>query len=283
MLLQSWLQQSQQRLHGSTSAKLDTEVLAAFILNRTRAWIMGFADSYQLTTAQLAALESLLARRYQGEPIAHITGQREFWSLNLRVNASTLIPRPDTEILVEQALLKIVADQPVSVLDLGTGTGAIALALAKERPLAQLTGVDCFPEVIALAKENAQNLAVNNCHFLVSDWFSAVVNSGYQVIVSNPPYIEETDPHLQQGDVRFEPRSALTAPEQGLACLRAIITTSQQYLVTGGWLLLEHGYQQASAVQQLLHAAGYQQVSTVNDYAGNPRVSYGCASKHGLS
>jgi release factor glutamine methyltransferase len=276
MLLKSWLQQSQQHLQASTSAKLDTEVLAAFVLNRTRAWIMGFADSYQLTDAELQALQSMLARRYQGEPIAHLTGQREFWSLNLRVNASTLIPRPDTEILVEQALLKIVPDQAVSVLDLGTGTGAIALALAKERPLAQLTGVDCLAEIIALAEENAQNLAVSNCRFFVSDWFSTVINSGYQVIVSNPPYIEENDPHLQQGDVRFEPRSALTAPEQGLACLREIISQSRHYLVTGGWLLLEHGYQQASAVQGLFNAAGYQQVTTVNDYAGNPRVSYGC-------
>lgn len=283
MLLQTWLQYSQQRLLPSVNAKLDTEVLASFVLNRSRGWIIAFADSYVLSGADLRALNALLARRSQGEPIAYLTGEREFWSLKLRVNGTTLIPRPDTEILVEQALLKIEPYQPVSVLDLGTGSGAIALALATERPLAQLTGVDCFAEVIDLAAGNAKNLGLSNCCFRVSHWFSALANTGYQVIVSNPPYIDENDPHLQEGDLRFEPRSALTAAEHGLADLREIIAESKHHLHPGGWLLVEHGYQQASAVQGLFKAAGYRQITTINDLGANPRVSYGCILNNGLS
>lgn len=283
MLLRLWLQQSQQRLKDSASARLDSEVLAGFILNRSRSWIVAFADGYLLSETALLSLEALLSRRCQGEPIAHLIGQREFWSLTLRVNATTLIPRPDTEILVEQALLKIAPEDPVTVLDLGTGSGAIALALAKERPHARLTAIDCFAAVVALAEENAKALDINNCRFLTSHWFSALGTERYEVIVSNPPYIDAADPHLQQGDVRFEPRSALTAGEGGLASLREIITASLLHLNPGGWLFVEHGFEQASAVQDFFNAAGYCQVTTITDYGGNPRVSFGCITTAGLS
>lgn len=273
MDFQQWLDRAIDRLRASESPRRDAEILLGYVTGRARTYILAFAETI-LTSAEQEQLEALLARRERGEPIAHLTGQREFWSLPLFVSPVTLIPRPDTECLVEQALARLPAE-PCRILDLGTGTGAIALALATERPDCQVTAVDFLPEAVALATRNAQHLDVRNVTILRSDWFSALAGQRFAVIVSNPPYIDETDPHLDQGDVRFEPKSALVAGENGLADLAHIITTARDYLLPGGYVLLEHGWQQAAAVRELFTAMGYQQVETCPDYGGNERLTLG--------
>jgi release factor glutamine methyltransferase len=228
----------------------------------------------ELTQAQLLLVEAVLARRLTGEPLAHILGYWYFWDFKLAVAACTLIPRPDTELLVEQSLaLPLPAN--AKVLDLGTGTGAIALALAKEKPNWTLTGVDLQPDAVELAKRNVQLLALTNCQIKQSSWFNALAGEQFDLIVSNPPYIDARDPHLALGDVRFEPDSALVAPEQGLADIRHICTQAPQFLTPSGWLWLEHGYQQSEAVQQILTNAGFTSVQSVKDYGGQWRISGG--------
>ncbi|GAA0469186.1 MULTISPECIES: peptide chain release factor N(5)-glutamine methyltransferase [Tatumella] len=273
MRIRDWLAQSRVVLQHSESPKRDAEVLLGYVLAKPRSWLIAFDDT-SLSPAQLTRLTMLLERRRAGEPVAHLLGEREFWSLPLKVNNSTLIPRPDTEVLVEVAL-QLLGASPAAVLDLGTGSGAVALAIAKERPDCEITGVDRVPEAVALARENAALLALSGCRFLQSDWFSELSGAKYQLIVSNPPYIDATDRHLQQGDVRFEPLSALVADEGGLADLRKIADQSRDWLQKGGWLAMEHGWQQADAVSRLLTDAGYQQVATQADYGGNPRVTFG--------
>ncbi len=206
--------------------------------------------------------------------MAHILGYWYFWDFKLAVAPCTLIPRPDTELLVEQSLaLALPANS--KVLDLGTGTGAIALALAKEKPNWTVTGVDLQPDAVALAKQNVQLLALANCQIKQSSWFEAVAGEQFDLIVSNPPYIDAEDPHLALGDVRFEPDSALVAPEQGLADIRHICIQAPQFLTPSGWLWLEHGYQQSDAVQQILTAAGFTSVQSVKDYGDQWRISGG--------
>lgn len=273
MDFQQWLDRAIGRLRGSESPRRDAEILLGYVTGRARTYILAFAET-TLTSAEQEQLETLLVRRERGEPIAHLTGQREFWSLPLFVSPVTLIPRPDTECLVEQALVRLPAE-PCRILDLGTGTGAIALALATERPDCQVTAVDFVAEAVALATRNAQHLDIRNVTILRSDWFSALAGQRFTVIVSNPPYIDETDPHLDQGDVRFEPKSALVADENGLADLAHIIATSRDYLLPGGFLLLEHGWRQGEAVRALFTTMGYQQVETCQDYGGNERLTLG--------
>lgn len=273
MRIRDWLAHSRVVLQHSESPKRDGEILLGYVLEKSRSWLIAFDDTI-LTASQLAQLDELLNRRQQGEPVAHLLGEREFWSLPLKVNNSTLIPRPDTEVLVEVAL-ELLPETPCEVLDLGTGSGAIALALGSERPDCVVTGVDRVAEAVELAQQNAAQLALNHCHFRQSNWFSQLPASRFQLIVSNPPYIDADDYHLQQGDVRFEPLSALVAEEGGLADLRHIIEQSRDWLHSDGWLVLEHGWQQGEAVRQLFQHSGYRQVATRNDYAGNPRVSYG--------
>ncbi|QGY29548.1 peptide chain release factor N(5)-glutamine methyltransferase [Pantoea cypripedii] len=273
MDIRHWLRHAVTTLRGGDSPKRDAEILLAFVTGKSRSWLVAFDDA-PLDDIQLQQLETLLARRAQGEPVAHLVGEREFWSLPLRVSDVTLIPRPDTEILVEQALAHLPA-AAVTVLDLGTGTGAIALALASERPDCQVYGCDRIAAAVALAQENAQRLHISNAKFFLSHWFTALPPQRFDLIVSNPPYIDATDEHLQQGDVRFEPLSALVADDAGLADLRAIIASAPDWLMSGGWLLLEHGWQQGEAVRQLLVQHGYQGVNTVDDYGGNPRVTLG--------
>ncbi len=273
MLIRHWLKQAVLALCGGDSPKRDAEILLGFVTGKSRSWLVAF-DDHELDATQLAELDALLARRVKGEPIAHLVGEREFWSLPLRVNDATLIPRPDTEVLVEQALLRIPAT-PSSLLDLGTGTGAIALALASERPDCQVLGCDRIPAAVALADENAQRLHISNARFQLSHWFDDIPAQRFDLIVSNPPYIDAADEHLQQGDVRFEPLSALVADEAGLADLRLIIHRAPQWLQPGGWLLLEHGWQQDETVRAIMTQHGYQQVSSINDYGGNPRVTLG--------
>lgn len=227
-----------------------------------------------LTPAEQTMLADALQRRLQGEPLAYITGRWWFWDLELEVAPCTLIPRPDTELLVEQAL-SLSLPTNARVLDLGTGTGAIALSLAKAKPDWQLAAVDFNPDAVALAQRNQQRLQLSNCQICHSDWFSALAGQRFDLIVSNPPYIDAEDPHLQQGDVKFEPLSALVALAAGLADLQHICQNAPAFLTAGGWLWLEHGYQQAEAVQQLLQAAGFTEVSSRRDYAGQWRISGG--------
>ncbi len=261
------------QLTGSDSPDLDVALLLCHCLDKPRSYLYSWPEK-TLLPKQLAEFEALFSRRLKGEPLAHLLGQREFWSLDLAVNTSTLIPRPDTEYLVEQALARVSKDAG-RILDLGTGTGAIALALAKELPNWQLLGVDCQPEAVALAQRNAQALALCNVSFQLSHWFSDVGAQRFEMIVSNPPYIAEDDPHLNEGDVRFEPRSALVAGKNGLADLETIIEQAPEYLGDGACLLLEHGYQQAAAVVAMLEKRGFSRVESRCDYAGNPRISLG--------
>ncbi|QUG75371.1 peptide chain release factor N(5)-glutamine methyltransferase [Erwinia sp. E602] len=273
MQIRSWLRAATQRLAASDSPKRDAEILLGQVTGKSRSWLIAF-DDRELDAQQLAALEPLLARREAGEPVAYLTGEREFWSLPLSVSPETLIPRPDSEVLVEQALLRLPAG-PGQVLDLGTGTGAIALAIASERPECAIAGVDRIPAAVALAQHNAAKLSLTNARFLHSHWFSALTGQQFALIVSNPPYIDAADHHLAEGDVRFEPASALVADDHGLADIRAIAADAPAHLLDNGWLLLEHGWQQGAAVRQILAAQGFAHIATCQDYGGNDRVTCG--------
>ncbi|MEQ4760279.1 peptide chain release factor N(5)-glutamine methyltransferase [Klebsiella aerogenes] len=273
MTFRQWLTQAIARLGASDIPRRDAEILLGHVTGKARTWILAF-DETVLTAEQLAELEALLARRLNGEPVAHLVGQREFWSLPLFVSPATLIPRPDTECLVEQALVRL-PQTACRILDLGTGTGAIALALASERADCKVTAVDFMPDAAALAARNAAHLALNNVTVLQSDWFSALKGQRFAMIVSNPPYIDETDPHLAEGDVRFEPRTALVAADQGLADLAHIIREGRQYLLPNAYMLLEHGWKQGEAVRALFNEAGYLDVETCRDYGDNERLTLG--------
>lgn len=273
MDFQAWLRAAVSELSDSESPRRDAEILLEHVTGKARTYILAFGETL-LTAEQEAQLSVLLARRKNGEPVAHLTGEREFWSLPLYVSAATLIPRPDTECLVEQALARL-PNGPCRILDLGTGTGAIALALASERPDCQVTAVDVMPDAVALAQRNLARLGFSNVQIMQSSWFSALAQRSFEMIVSNPPYIDERDPHLSQGDVRFEPLTALVAGNEGLADIEQIITTSREHLTPGGWLLLEHGWTQGAAVRALFSAAGYDCVETCRDYGDNDRLTLG--------
>ncbi|EPQ0970613.1 peptide chain release factor N(5)-glutamine methyltransferase [Citrobacter farmeri] len=273
MDFQHWLHEAISQLQESESPRRDAEILLEFVTGKGRTYLLAFGET-PLTDVQQAQLATLLARRQRGEPIAHLTGVREFWSLPLFVSPATLIPRPDTECLVEQALARLPSG-PCRILDLGTGTGAIALALASERPDCEVTAVDRMPDAVELAQRNAAHLAINNIHIQQSDWFSALPDRPFTMIVSNPPYIDEQDPHLTQGDVRFEPLTALVAGDSGMADIVHIIEQSRVRLEAGGFLLLEHGWQQGAAVRDAFIRAGYQAVETCRDYGDNERITLG--------
>jgi release factor glutamine methyltransferase len=273
MSFKQWLAQAIERLANSESPRRDAEILLGHVTGKSRTYILAF-DETTLTTEEGAQLETLLSRRVNGEPVAHLVGMREFWSLPLEVTPATLIPRPDTECLVEQALDRL-PESPCDILDLGTGTGAIALALASERPDCRVTAVDFVADAVALATRNACSLGINNVTIAQSNWFSALEGKTFGMIVSNPPYIDEQDPHLAEGDVRFEPLSALVAADEGLADLAHIIQEGRRFLLPGGWMLLEHGWKQGPAVRELYIQAGYDEVETCRDYGGNERLTVG--------
>ena len=258
----------------SDSAQLDCELILSSILNKPRTYLHTWPEA-TLTNKELDKFNRLLKRRIKGEPIAHILGERGFWSLNLKVTADTLIPRPDTERLVELALEIIPEQAQWKILDLGTGTGAIALSLAKERLNCHIIATDQSIAALDIAKQNAAKNQIKNIEFIQSDWFAELKNQRFNLIVSNPPYICDNDPHLKEGDVRFEPLSALTAGTDGLDDIRSIIKDSHRHLIHGGVLLLEHGYDQAEAVSDLLKAANFSNVHNAKDYGGNPRVTIG--------
>ncbi|KIH85283.1 peptide chain release factor N(5)-glutamine methyltransferase [Pseudomonas batumici] len=260
-------------LPDSPTARLDAELLLAAALGKSRSYLHTWPEKIVSSEAAQAFAE-FLQRRRGGEPVAYILGQQGFWKLDLEVAPHTLIPRPDTELLVEAAL-ELLPQAPASVLDLGTGSGAIALALASERPSWRVTAVDRVPEAVALAERNRQRLGLDNAAVLSSHWFSALEGRRFQLIISNPPYIASTDPHLAQGDVRFEPASALVAGTDGLDDLRLIIAQAPAHLEADGWLMLEHGYDQAEAVRELLSAQGFSEVHSRTDLGGHQRISLG--------
>tara|TARA_R110001583_G_scaffold10441_3_gene48320 strand:+ start:4798 stop:5646 length:849 start_codon:yes stop_codon:yes gene_type:complete len=266
---------AQYTLVNSDSALLDAQVLLAFVLGKETIYLMTWPER-ELSSQQKIQFEGLIEKRVNGQPVAHLTGVREFWSLPLKVNSSTLIPRPDTEVLVEIALENIRAKNidTVDILDLGTGSGAIILALASELPNALCIGVDYSEDAVKLATENRDNLKINNVQIKQSDWFVSV-QGPFDIIVSNPPYIDAHDKHLQQGDVRFEPLTALVANEQGLSDIRKICEQAKAYLKYEGCLLFEHGFEQGPSVQSIFQENGFINIRTEQDYAKNDRVTLG--------
>ncbi|WP_160285828.1 peptide chain release factor N(5)-glutamine methyltransferase [Pseudomonas knackmussii] len=261
------------QLPDSPSARLDAELLLAAAMGKNRSFLRTWPERLVDSEAH-ERFERWLERRRAGEPVAYILGRQGFWSLDLEVAPHTLIPRPDTELLVESALALVPAS-PARVLDLGTGTGAIALALACERLSWQVLGVDRIPEAVVLAERNRERLRLSNVAFRQSHWFSAVEGERFALIVSNPPYIPSSDPHLGEGDVRFEPKSALVAGADGLDDIRLIARQAPQHLDAGGWLLLEHGYDQAAAVRDLLVQNGFVEVESRRDLGGHERITLG--------
>lgn len=259
------------------SPKLDVELLLAHAINKTRTYLFTWPEK-TISSDEFKKFQILFSQRLVGKPIAYILASKEFWGLNFNVNQHTLIPRPDTEILVEETLQKAKNRQGwpphIEILDLGTGSGAIICALKHELPQANATAVDFQAEALAIAKQNALNLQLN-IQFKQSDWFSIFNTERFHLIVSNPPYIEETDPHLQQGDVRFEPSSALSAKQNGLADIINIVKQAKNFLHPTGWLLIEHGYNQAEQVQTIFQQAGYNEIETKKDYSNQPRITFG--------
>jgi release factor glutamine methyltransferase len=265
---------SASRRLGGADARLDAELLLAHALGVSRARLYAWPEE-EPDTVQRATFERLVEAREQGEPIAYLTGRREFWSLELRVTPHVLIPRHETELLVELALERIPRDRAVRIADLGTGSGAIALALARERPLARVTATDASATALDVARGNAERLGVGNVGFAAGDWYAALGDARFDLIVSNPPYVAADDAHLAQGDLRFEPASALASGADGLDAIRHIVAGAPAHLVDGGALLLEHGFDQSVRVRALLDAAGFVDVRSVRDAAGHERVTLG--------
>ncbi|WP_428243858.1 peptide chain release factor N(5)-glutamine methyltransferase [Gynuella sp.] len=251
---------------------LDAQILLAHVLGESRTYLLAFSE-VEVSVSNMAEFESLIRQRRQGHPVAYLLGEKEFWSLPFYTGASTLIPRADTERLVEVTLETLPETASLNVADLGAGTGAVAIALATERPCWKLFAVEKSPDALALAEKNIARHQVVNVKPVLSDWLSAFEDLSLDVLVSNPPYIDEMDPHLSQGDVRFEPRTALVADDHGLADFKAIIQQAQRVLKPGGWVFFEHGFEQAKDLSRLLLSAGYRDIECFNDYAHHPRVT----------
>jgi release factor glutamine methyltransferase len=263
----------------SNSARLDAEILLAYVLMKTRSYLFAHPETI-LSSAQWHTFQHLLSERVKGVPIAYLTGMREFWSLPLQVCEDTLIPRPETELLVELTLKLLNGKQEAQILDLGTGSGAIALACASEKPRWQITACDCSSAALRTAEENASNLGLTNICFYKSDWFENIsTTQTFDAIVANPPYIAANDPHLLIGDLRFEPRLALVSGDDGLTAIKHIIQHSLARLKPDGLLLLEHGFDQKSVIESMLNNYGYSHVQCWQDWQGNDRVSGGKQGK----
>ena len=252
----------------------DADLLLAHALGRSRTWLLAHGDD-GITAAEAARFTALVERRAAGEPVAYLTGSRGFWTLDLAVTPATLVPRPETELLVELALERIPADAEARVADLGTGSGAIALAIAKERPRARVLATDAREAALEVARGNARRNRIGNVEFRHGDWLAPLHGERFDLIASNPPYIALGDPHLDEGDLRFEPPSALSSGSDGLDAIRAIARAAPAHLRAGGWLLLEHGREQGGAVRALLHEAGFAEVATERDLEGRDRVTLG--------
>lgn len=271
------LQATRERLAATAAAALEAELLLAHVLDRPRTYLRAWPER-RLTPEQQTRLDALLSRRTAGEPLAYLLGRREFWSLELEVAPGVLIPRADTETLVERALELISADRPARVADLGTGSGAIALAIAHERPRAIVIATDRSRAALELARHNARRLELRNVGFRLGDWCEALDTERFDLIVSNPPYIAADDPHLEQGDLPHEPLEALASGTEGLDDLRRISDCARRHLRPGGRLLLEHGHMQGEAVRRLLLCAGFAAIDTHRDLEGRERVSEGLHS-----
>jgi release factor glutamine methyltransferase len=267
------LHEAQQQFTGSDSARLDAELLLAHTLCADRSYLYAYPEN-TLSPEQQQGFAALVKRRAQGEPLAYITGKKEFYSLLLDVDDSTLIPRPETELLVDVAL-QTLPESPCKVLDLGTGTGAVALALAHERPQWELLAVDCEPRALALAQRNAQALGLTRVRVMQSHWFAGIPEHDFDLIISNPPYIAGSDAHLQQGDLRYEPRRALVSADHGLADIKQISAQARLHLKRGGYLMLEHGCRQGEAVRESLLSHNYQAIHTFHDLENRERVTTG--------
>ncbi|MGD0960454.1 MAG: peptide chain release factor N(5)-glutamine methyltransferase [Methylomonas sp.] len=259
---------------GSETAVLDAEVLLGHCLGRNRAFLRAWPE-HRLNPEQQRQYADLIAQRQAGMPVAYLIGRREFWSRNFRVNPDVLIPRADSELLVELCLQLIPEAQACKILDLGAGAGILAITLAAERPEANVLAVDICPKALDIAASNARALNVPNVRFLLSDWTANVADKDFDIIISNPPYIAATDPHLRQGDLRFEPELALISPDNGLKDIRMIASQSCEHLKIDGHLLIEHGYNQPTEVQAIFAACHYETIRTHADLSGQPRVTRG--------
>lgn len=253
----------------------EAALLLQHVLERGAAWLYAHGEA-TVAPGQAARFQALVARREAGEPVAYLVGRRGFWTLDLAVTPDTLIPRPETELLVEEALARLDPALPLRVADLGTGSGAIALSIASERPRARVIATDHSEAALAVARANADgNDLGRRVEFRSGDWFGPLAGERFDLIASNPPYIAERDPHLEQGDLRYEPPLALASGADGLDAIRILAATAPRHLAAGGWLLLEHGHDQGAAVRALLGAAGFEQVATVADLEGRDRVGVG--------
>ncbi len=259
-------------LRNRDNARLDSEVLLAFVLDKPRSHLHAWPEA-GLDAVQLQRFEQLIAERARGRPVAYLTGRREFWSLDLEVTTDTLIPRPETELLVEQALALLPAQRNLRIADLGTGSGAIAIALAKERKTWSLCALDRSLACCRVAQRNARRLGLDNMDVINADWCDALATSGVDAILCNPPYIAGQDPHLQQGDLRYEPRSALVSGTQGLDAIRRLAADTARVLKKGAWLFLEHAYDQSDNVLNLLNDKGFTDIHCIRDLAGMERVT----------
>lgn len=269
------LQDAQARLADTSgSAQLDAEVLLAHAIESNRTYLHTWPDK-KLTPEQQQTFQQLIKQRLNGVPVAYITGYREFWDMTLQVTQDTLIPRPETELMVEMVLEKIPPDAQWNIADLGTGSGAIALAIARERPGCQVTATDSSAAALAVAKANAQRLNISNVRFIEGHWFQPIENDQFEIIVSNPPYVHPSDPHLQKGDLRFEPTQALQSIPDGLRDIRIISNAARGHLTPPGWLILEHGFDQGTAVMERLQELGYEDVTVVDDLSHNERICIG--------
>lgn len=253
---------------------VDARLLLEYVLQTNYAFLLTHPEQL-LTGQQSATFSQLIQERAKGLPVAYLTGERPFYDLTFQVTNAVLIPRPETELLVEWALQLIPADQSRRILDLGTGSGAIAITIAKHRPQSHVVAVDLSADAIAVAQQNAETLGISCLQLIAGNWFDELSGEKFDLIVSNPPYVAEHDPHLQQGDLRFEPKMALSAGDDGLACIDHIIAAAPGHLAADGWLLLEHGYDQEQACRELLQQAGFNNICSKPDLAGIMRVSGG--------
>jgi release factor glutamine methyltransferase len=254
------------------SPRAAAEILLAHVL-RVQRLELYLRHDQPLVPAELSKFKDAIRRRLRREPVAYIVGRKGFWTLDLRVTPEVLIPRPETELLVEFALDHLPRERPLQVLDLGTGSGAIALAVARERPAAHVVAVDSSEAALAVASANAQQHHLHNVRFVHGDWYQPLGAARFDLVLSNPPYIAEHDPHLQRGDLRFEPRAALAAGHDGYSAIRRIVDGALEHLQPGSWIAIEHGFDQAGSVCALLHAAGLRDEAALRDLAGHERVS----------
>lgn len=273
--LDAVLRAARAALANAGLAQAEAEILMAHVLGRPRGWLYAHGDE-ALEASEAGRFDSLVARRLAGEPVAYLTGRQGFRDLDLAVSPATLIPRPETECLVELALARLPMGRDAAVADLGTGSGAIALAIARQRPKARVQATDASQAALDVARDNARRLGLDNVVFARGDWWGAVGVARFDLVASNPPYIAEDDPHLLRGDLRHEPRAALASGADGLDAIRGIVAGACLHLRPGGWLLLEHGWEQGRAVRALLRGGGLDRVGTARDLEGRERVSMGC-------